>query len=241
MKKYDVIIVGGGPAGIGAAKILEVSTFTFCLIDKNKFPRPKLCGGGLTGKCQNILKKLKLSIDNISKYDCNNVKIISKDITKEVELIKKIIMVDRNEFDYNNVKQLKCEIFQGENVISIEDNILITDKDKYEFKYIIFADGINGYSRKLVENREFGFCLEYDVNQLSSETIFDFSVTKGGYGWVFPKKTALQLDLLILTRKKLIIYLYYMISLKKTDLKSIKLKLKVIISRFFQKKYMKSQ
>ena len=56
MKKYDVIIVGAGPAGVSAAKVLKDKNINFCIIDKNKFPREKLCGGGLTNKSINLLK-----------------------------------------------------------------------------------------------------------------------------------------------------------------------------------------
>ena len=57
MKKYDVIIVGAGPAGVSAAKVLKDKNINFCIIDKNKFPREKLCGGGLTNKSINLLNK----------------------------------------------------------------------------------------------------------------------------------------------------------------------------------------
>ena len=55
MKKYDVIIVGGGPAGAAAGMILKQNNISFCIIDKNKFPREKLCGGGLTHKSMIVL------------------------------------------------------------------------------------------------------------------------------------------------------------------------------------------
>ena len=187
MKKYDVIVVGLGPAGVVASKILKENNVNFCVIDKNKFPREKLCGGGLTNKSVKLLKKLDVNIDSKRSYHCNNVLVSSKGISKNVILDNDIIMIDRKEFDYNNVKEIIKEKYLKEKITNLKDNILTTDKDNYEFKYLIFADGVNGYSRNLINNREFGYCVECRVDEISEQTVLDFEAIIGGYGWVFPK------------------------------------------------------
>ena len=189
MKKYDVIIIGAGPSGFASSKILKDNNISFCVIDKNKFPREKLCGGGLTNKSLRLLKNFNISLDNIKTNECTNVDLVAKNINKNMVLDNKIIMIDRKEFDHNNIKSVtNNNFFEEEKIISIENNILTTDKEKYEFKYIIFSDGVNGYSRKFIDNREFGFCVEYNTNKLTDKTIFDFCAIKKGYGWVFPKE-----------------------------------------------------
>ena len=45
---YDVVIVGGGPAGSSAACTIAKSGLSVLLIDKSEFPRDKCCGDGLT-------------------------------------------------------------------------------------------------------------------------------------------------------------------------------------------------
>ena len=186
MKKFDVIIVGGGPAGAGAAKILKDNNINFCIIDKNKFPREKLCGGGLTNKSTTLLNHLGFDYDKSK--DTKEVELVAKKIDRNIPFVNKIVMVDRIDFDYNNLKQVTDNnLFQSENIVSIDNNILKTDKDEYEFKYIIFADGVNGYSRKLINNREFGFCVEYNSKKLTDKTVIDFCAIKNGYGWIFPK------------------------------------------------------
>ena len=194
MKKYDVIIVGCGPAGIGAAKILEKNNINYCIIEKNKFPREKLCGGGLTNKSINILKELELNIKDIKTIDAKEIELVTKDIKKTIKLDNKIVMTERKEFDNNNFKQVK-NIYQEETIQNIEDNILITDKNKYEFKYIIFADGVNGYSRKLITYRKLGFCVECLSKTKTNKTVLDFKIVKNGYGWIFPKKDHITIGL----------------------------------------------
>src|SRR5260370_33686531 len=49
-RNFDVIIVGGGPAGSTAAYKLGRSGARVLLLDKATFPREKPCGGGLTAR-----------------------------------------------------------------------------------------------------------------------------------------------------------------------------------------------
>jgi len=44
---YDVVVVGAGPSGSTAAKTLAEHGVNVLLIDKERFPRDKPCGGGL--------------------------------------------------------------------------------------------------------------------------------------------------------------------------------------------------
>ena len=189
MKKYDVIIVGGGPAGVAAARVLKQNHISFCIIEKEKFPRTKLCAGGLTYKSQKLLEKLDLDIQEISVQRCESIQLVSNKKNEKIPLMNPILMVNRTEFDYSNIKQVtENNLFESEKVLRIENDVLITDKERYVFQYIIFADGANGYSRQFIPNRKFGYFFEYQADTISDETIFDFSILPKGYGWVFPKK-----------------------------------------------------
>jgi geranylgeranyl reductase family protein len=48
MKRYDAVVVGGGPAGSTTAIHLAEAGLDVVLVDKARFPRDKPCGGGLT-------------------------------------------------------------------------------------------------------------------------------------------------------------------------------------------------
>ncbi|MCQ5363259.1 MAG: FAD-dependent monooxygenase, partial [Candidatus Methanomethylicia archaeon] len=56
--KYDIIIVGAGPAGSVCANFLGREGNKVLLVDKAKFPRDKTCGDACSGKSISVLREL---------------------------------------------------------------------------------------------------------------------------------------------------------------------------------------
>ena len=54
---YDVLVVGAGPAGSTAAKILAESGYKVMLAEKFKMPRYKSCSGQLIKKSLDLIVK----------------------------------------------------------------------------------------------------------------------------------------------------------------------------------------
>ncbi len=65
---FDVIIVGGGPAGATAALYCHKAGLKALLVDKATFPRDKICGDALSGKTVRILRELNL-LDSLQNLD----------------------------------------------------------------------------------------------------------------------------------------------------------------------------
>jgi flavin-dependent dehydrogenase len=61
MRSADVIIVGGGPAGSSCAWRLKQLGVDCLILDKETFPRPKLCAGWITPE---VVEDLELDIDS---------------------------------------------------------------------------------------------------------------------------------------------------------------------------------
>jgi len=57
---FDLIIVGAGPAGSAAALYAGRLGLKTLLLEKEKFPRDKICGDAISGKSMDILKDLGL-------------------------------------------------------------------------------------------------------------------------------------------------------------------------------------
>ena len=58
MSKYDVIIIGGGPAGSTAATRLAERGIDVLVLEEKRMPREKLCGEFITPECFPTLKRL---------------------------------------------------------------------------------------------------------------------------------------------------------------------------------------
>ena len=99
---YDVVIIGAGPSGIAAGHNIINNKLSCCIIDKQVFPRNKLCAGGVTQKTFELLKSLNLG----QEFKGENT-IISKSVSiylkdkyiTDIECKGNTYLVDRFEFD----------------------------------------------------------------------------------------------------------------------------------------------
>jgi geranylgeranyl reductase family protein len=60
MRRFDALIVGGGPAGSTCARTLHLAGWNVAVLDRAHFPRDKVCGGWVT---PGVFKLLDLSPD----------------------------------------------------------------------------------------------------------------------------------------------------------------------------------
>src|SRR5947208_13475385 len=58
MELFDVAVIGGGPAGSVCAAFSAASGLRVVLIEREKFPREKVCGDCLNPGCWPILQRL---------------------------------------------------------------------------------------------------------------------------------------------------------------------------------------
>jgi len=217
--KYDVIIVGGGPAGSTAAKILSEKGVKTLLIDKDRFPRDKPCGGGLPYRVMQRFPYIKKEglIESYS-YGGYAYYQVSKYELQHIGDDPLIGMVIRKKFDHDLIKlaiDSGCTIKQNSRVIDVK----ITDKkakvflengESVDSEIIIGADGVNSVIAKKtgLRSRDFqrGICVlqEFKTDERVVEEYFTekrlcyiHSRFKdvSGYGWVFPKKDHINIGI----------------------------------------------
>jgi len=58
MKSYDIVVIGGGPAGASAALFLEKKGYRVALLDQAFFPRDKVCGEFISPAADDIFSDL---------------------------------------------------------------------------------------------------------------------------------------------------------------------------------------
>src|SRR2546430_2140813 len=61
MTVYDVAIVGGGPAGSACATFCAAAGLETVLIEREKFPREKVCGDCINPACWEVLRRLEVA------------------------------------------------------------------------------------------------------------------------------------------------------------------------------------
>ncbi len=61
MMTYDVLVVGGGPAGATAAALAARAGLSTLIIERTRFPREKVCGDCLNPGAWRVLDELGVS------------------------------------------------------------------------------------------------------------------------------------------------------------------------------------
>jgi len=79
MQKYDVIIAGAGPAGVFLAYKLKKNNIKALILEKEIFPRYKICAGGLSKKAYDILCAEDIDIEKIIEKPTNKILYVRDD------------------------------------------------------------------------------------------------------------------------------------------------------------------
>jgi len=215
--KYDVVVVGAGPAGATAAKCLAERGVKVLLLDAEAFPREKPCGGGLPTRVQKRFPYIEPFIDSISYGSIT----YSSSLRYRLTLIRErplLLTVLRKKFDYELVA-LACKsgaTFQdNRTVIDVSvrtDDVLVMlqDGDTIEAQAVIGCDGMRSVVAektnlcKKLESLCISLVQEQPMTQKQLDTFFTkkrlvhlFIKAQGiaGYGWMFPKKHCVNIGI----------------------------------------------
>jgi geranylgeranyl reductase family protein len=213
--QFNTIIVGGGPAGATAAYLLGKQGINVLLIDKDEFPRPKLCGGLLTFKTVKLLNRIfGDTIDSLQEKGVINYISYSYELRTRNEILQSgttdipAILVDRSVYDaylLNRAIAAGAQVLSGERVVSLDlDDLKITTETGkiFKSKIVIGADGANSIVRRAIQDsnnaisrwrKNLATGLEVviprnsSVHKVSGPIIF-LDIVPWGYGWVFPNQ-----------------------------------------------------
>lgn len=211
---YDVVIVGAGPAGTATA--IELARLSprcaprTLLVDAALFPRPKLCGGGVTRYADRLLDKIDSPVPCTSTV----VNKVTLNLPRRVLSIRHnslFRVVRREEFDFHLLQEARnrgVDVLQGVRVTDVrverDGVVIVTDAATYRSKALVGADGVHSVIRRSLFAHEPDHLMPAmeiftprdrfaGDSPAENTAVFDFApVTHGvaGYYWDFPSTSA---------------------------------------------------
>jgi geranylgeranyl reductase family protein len=202
VERFDAIVVGAGPAGSTAAFRLSRAGARVLLVDRERFPRDKPCGGGLTYRA---VRQLPIGVDPVV-----------EDVVDRFELGFRygsrfqrrsegplILMTQRRRLDAYLAEQAAAagaDFRDGLRATALEpgdDGATVRfDGSGATAPVVIGADGVNGLAARalgLAGGRSHAVALEGNVPHVHARddyrgrAVVELGTVPGGYAWAFPK------------------------------------------------------
>jgi geranylgeranyl reductase family protein len=204
MTTYDAVVVGAGPAGSHLSYLLARAGRRVALLDAQRFPREKVCGGGLSRKSIALLdfdigRAVHRWITGAYLTFQNRAAIV-KDMPRVVGCT-----VLRDEFD-QVLRARACEagaqFFGDTKFVDLHVHgpsvIARTSRGDFTGHRLFAADGVGSTVRTRVFGRRLvsyvptleALIAAHDdaLQSFGDRAVFDFGGVPKGYGWIFPKR-----------------------------------------------------
>lgn len=190
MEKFDVVIVGAGPAGLAAAKVLAQNNKKVLVLEKNEVVGPKTCGGGITAKDYSLGIPKELAAHFFNEVVLHTPGCIGKIKAKDPY----VSTMDRGKLGAFMAKEAEiagAEIRTNTTVEKISyGKIKLENGQEIAFNYLIGADGgdstVRDYLNLKTENRAIAFHYKVPKVYEKMELFFDANLFGSGYAWIFP-------------------------------------------------------
>ncbi|NHI84039.1 MAG: NAD(P)/FAD-dependent oxidoreductase [Candidatus Thorarchaeota archaeon] len=223
MPEYDIIVVGGGPAGATAARRAAQAGLNVVVFDKAKFPRYKPCAGAIPSETKELLDFditgiIHRNISGLALYAPQGFRVdcIPEDRSKPGHTVM------RSEFDHLLLRKASdagAEVREETKVLDVSQNghsatVFTEEGEQISSKFLVGADGINGvvarslkfYSGWPSSSAFVAIEIEAEVGEGKVREIcgepsgYDadlfflyFGQVPHGYIWCFPKRSILSL------------------------------------------------
>jgi flavin-dependent dehydrogenase len=190
----DVIIVGGGPAGSTCAWKLRQHGRDCTILDRQEFPRPKLCAGWITPR---VIEDLQINTQeyphSLTQFDSFHVHLYGK----ESRLKVRQYAIRRHEFDHWLLKRSGTTVYTHEVKDIKKNGALFIIDDQYQCKYLVGAGGTHcpvyrtffepvnpRRKEKLIVSLEEEFTYQYTDSNCH---LWFLQNKLPGYSWYVPK------------------------------------------------------
>jgi len=200
VERYDVAVIGAGPAGSVTAIHLARGGARVLLVDKARFPRDKPCGGGLTMRA---VRQLPVDPAPVVEHEVDRMAFRvgwRSHFERKGRRGPFVLMTQRRRLDQYLAEQAVeagADVRDGVKVSVGADPdrglSLTTDGAAVQADVIVGADGANGTTaRALGLGGPVTHGVAFEGNAAFDEryrglAVIELGTIPGGYGWVFPK------------------------------------------------------
>lgn len=200
-EKYEIVIVGAGPAGLKAAEVLAEAGKRVLVLEKNKIVGRKPCGGGLSRK----FLEIDFPLEEVGDRFFKSVFYYYNEKKHKISARSPLIVITEREKLGAHMKKIAEEkgakIRLNCPVTKILEKFVVAGNSKIYFDYLIGADGSNSVVRKFLKipSKRFLFSLGYIVQDYYKklEIFFDNNLFRDGYGAIFPHKNYTQIGITV--------------------------------------------
>ena len=162
MQTFDIAIVGGGPAGSSCAAFCALAGVQTIVLEREKFPREKVCGDCLNPSCWPVLERLSVAqaVQNLPHSRLTSVKFIAiegREVIVDLPTGQNCeLSVKRSLFDdllLRRARELGTEVREQTVVTAVSQNgpwkIETAAGETFHARMLIGADGRNSTVARL--------------------------------------------------------------------------------------------
>ena len=189
-EKYEVVIIGAGPAGLECARTLAEGGKKVLVLERNLSIIPRKCSGTLTNKDINF----KLPESNKIRFNKIYLHFPKGEVTIGSKKLP-LVTLDRcnlKKYLFELSKESGAEIRVNSPVLSIEDDFVVVNGKEIKFDYLIGADGSSSILRHHLglKIKKKLTVVQYNLPIKSKKIsiFFDSKFFASGYAWAFPYK-----------------------------------------------------